>query len=238
MIEPLPAAAADAATAGFGVSRAVIFDLDGVLADSEPVHLAAEQAMLAEHGHELSKAAKQRFVGLANAEIMQGLKDLFGIDATIDDLAEAKARHQRVLIADMDGFPATGELVRRLAGAGIPIAVASGSTPENIDASLEAVGLADCFTIRVSAEEVPRGKPAPDVFLEAARRLGVPPERCVVVEDAVPGLRAALAAGMRCVAIPTITDPLDPEFARAHLLFPGGMATADAARILAFILAA
>jgi HAD superfamily hydrolase (TIGR01509 family) len=214
---------------------AVIFDLDGVLADSEPVHLAAEQAAVAEHGHDLTKAAKQPFVGLANAEIMDGLIDLFGIDATADDLAAAKAVHQRGLLADMAGFPATTELVQRLSHAGVPIAVASGSTRWNIDASLAAVGLADYFDVRVSAEEVPLGKPAPDVFLEAARRLGVSPEYCVVIEDAVPGMLAALAAGMRCVAIPTITQPLDPEFGRAQLLFPAGMESADVDEILAFI---
>lgn len=216
---------------------AVVFDLDGVLADSEPVHLAAEQAALAEHGHELTHAAKQPFVGLANAEIMHGLIELFGLDATAEELAEAKAGYQRRLLAGMSGFPVTTELVRRLAERGVPIAVASGSTRWNIDASLDAVGLSGFFDVRVSAEEVPLGKPAPDVFLEAARRLGVEPASCVVVEDAVPGMTAALAAGMRCVAIPTITEPLDPEFARAHLLFPGGMATADVDAILAFILA-
>lgn len=214
---------------------AVIFDLDGVLADSEPVHLAAEQAAVAEHGHELTKAAKQAFVGLANAEIMQGLIDLFGIQSTVAELASAKAGYQRSMLAHMSGFPATTELVHSLAAAGIPIAVASGSTPWNIDASLEAVGLAPFFAVRVSAEEVPLGKPAPDVFLEAARRLRVPPESCVVVEDAVPGMNAALAAGMKCVAIPTITDPLDPEFARAQLLFPAGMASMDIDTILDFI---
>lgn len=215
---------------------AVIFDMDGVLADSEPVHLAAERAMLADYGHHLSLAAKQPFVGLANDEIMQGLIDMFSIDATVEELAAAKAGHQRALIPAMGGFAVTTALVQRLAAASIPIAVASGSAPWNIEASLEAVGLAEFFKVRVSAEEVPAGKPAPDIFLEAARRLGVPPESCVVIEDAVPGVTAALAAGMRCVAIPTITEPLDPSFAQAHLLFPEGMASADADTILAFIL--
>lgn len=214
---------------------AVIFDMDGVLADSEPVHLAAERAMLADYGHHLSLAAKQPFVGLANDEIMQGLIELFGIDATVQELAAAKAGYQRALIPAMGGFAVTTALVQRLAAASIPIAVASGSAPWNIEASLEAVGLAEFFKVRVSAEEVPAGKPAPDIFLEAARRLGVPPGSCVVIEDAVPGVTAALAAGMRCVAIPTITEPLDPSFTRAHLLFPAGMASADADTILDFI---
>lgn len=214
---------------------AVIFDMDGVLADSEPVHLAAERAMLAEYGHHLTLAEKQPFVGLANDEIMQGLIDRFGIDATVEELAAAKAGYQRALIPAMGGFPVTTELVRRLAAASIPIAVASGSAPWNIDASLASVGLAGFFEVRVSAAEVPLGKPAPDVFLEAARRLGVAPESCVVIEDAVPGLAAALAAGMRCVAIPTITEPLDPSFTQAHLLFPAGMASADVDAIFDFI---
>ena len=216
----------------------VIFDLDGVLADSEPVHLAAEQAMLAELGLTLTKAEKQQFVGLANAEIMQGFIDLFEIRShSSDELAEIKARYQRELLPSLRGFAATTELVHRLRSEGIPIGVASGSVLWNLHASLGAIGLADSFDVCVSAEEVPRGKPAPDVFLEAARRMGVPPENCVVVEDAVPGLRAAIAAGMRCVAIPTITDPLDPAFNQADLLFPQGMPTADVEAIMSFVLA-
>ncbi len=214
---------------------AVIFDLDGVLADSEPVHLAAEQAMLAEYGFELSKAAKQPFVGRSNAEIMQGLKDLFGMSVSIEELAESKAKYQRQLIAELAGFPATTELVHRLIDAGIRVAVASGSTRENIAASLEAVGLAPYLPVRVAAEEVAHGKPAPDVFLEAATRLDVHPQSCVVVEDAVPGLTAALAAGMGCVAIPTITDPLDPAFGQADLLFTDGMVSVDVDQIMAFV---
>ncbi|MGB7961395.1 MAG: HAD family phosphatase [Propionicimonas sp.] len=215
---------------------AVIFDMDGVLADSEPVHLAAERAMLAEYGHHLTTVAKRPFIGLSGDDIMQGLIALFDIDSTVETMAAAKASHQRALIPEMGGFAVTDALVRRLAAASMPIAVASGSEPGIIDASLDAVGLGEFFEVRVSADEVPLGKPAPDVFLEAARRLGVSPDSCVVIEDAVPGVAAALAAGMRCVAIPTVTEPLDPIFARAHLLFPAGMGSADVDAILDFIL--
>lgn len=215
----------------------VIFDLDGVLADSEPVHLAAEQAMLAELGLTLTKEAKQPYVGLANAEIMQGFIELFGIRThTAEELAEIKARYQRALLPTLRGFAATTDLVYRLRSQGIPISVASGSVPWNLHASLDAIGLASAFEVCVSTEEVARGKPAPDVFLEAARRMGVPPQRCIVIEDAVPGLTAALAAGMRCVAIPTITEPLDPAFSRADLLFPQGMSSADAEVMMEFVL--
>ena len=82
---------------------------------------------------------------------------------------------------------------------------------------------------------MPQGKPAPDIFLKAARRLGVPPAGCVVIEDALPGVRAARAAGMGCVVIPTIIDPLHPDFAIADLVFPGGMADVDVPAVMAFI---
>lgn len=93
-------------------------------------------------------------------------------------------------------------LVGRLHGDGVPMAVASGSSRAAIEATLAVTGLDAYLPLYVSADEVAHGKPEPDVFLEAARRLGVAPESCVVLEDAVPGIRAARAAGMRCVAVP------------------------------------
>jgi beta-phosphoglucomutase-like phosphatase (HAD superfamily) len=105
------------------------------------------------------------------------------------------------------------------------MAVASGSSPEAITAVLSGTGLDSWFGTAVSADEVANGKPAPDVFLEAARRLGVSPGDCVVVEDAVPGAEAAHAAGMRCVAVPSVPAQADdPAFARAGLLVRGGQA--------------
>ncbi len=218
-------------------SAAVIFDLDGVLADSEPVHLAAEQATLADYGFDFTEHDKLEFVGRSNAEIITGLIARYGLAVEPAVLADHKARYLRDLLPAMKGFAATTDLVRRLREAGVPIAVASGSTPQNIVTSLSVVGLLDAFEVRVSADEVAAGKPAPDVFLEAAARLGVRAEDCVVVEDAVPGVLAARAAGMRCVAIPTITEPLDPAFFTAGLLFPRGMASVDVDAVMDFIAA-
>ena len=112
--------------------------------------------------------------------------------------------------ADLPLIPGAVEAVRRVAG-GYPLGLASSSNRELIDAVLELAGLAACFRVTVSSEEVPRGKPAPDVYLEAARRLGVRPGHCTAVEDSHGGIRSAEAAGMRVVAIPNPSYPPDEE---------------------------
>lgn len=117
------------------------------------------------------------------------------------------------------------KFVELLAGDGVPMAVASGSSPEAIEAILTGTGLASHLPTVVSSDEVPHGKPAPDVFLEAARRLGAAAADCVVLEDAAPGAAAAHAAGMRCIAIPYVAAQADdPGFATAGLLLRGGQA--------------
>ncbi|MFC7472088.1 HAD family hydrolase [Actinomadura keratinilytica] len=128
-------------------------------------------------------------------------------------------------------------LVERLHRAGVPMAVASGSSNSAITAVLTGTGLDDLLGPAVSAEEVPRGKPAPDVFLEAARRLGAAPVDCVVIEDAEPGVAAALAARMRCVAVPSVPPAADdPVFSAAGLLFPEGQPSFRAAETYDWIM--
>jgi HAD superfamily hydrolase (TIGR01509 family) len=122
-------------------------------------------------------------------------------------------------------YPEMRRFVELLAAEDVPMAVASGSSPEAIEAVLSGTGLDACLRTVVSADEVAHGKPAPDVFLEAARRLGAEPVGCVVLEDAAPGAAAAHAAGMRCIAIPYVPAQADaPEFATAGLLLRGGQA--------------
>jgi beta-phosphoglucomutase family hydrolase len=215
--------------------RAVIFDLDGVLVDSEPLLYEAERLMLAEHGIDLTPEMKRPFIGLGGREILEAFAETFGLDADIDVLADRKMSLYRTLLATVSGFAATADLARSLHDAGVPVAVASGSTPEAIEAALKAIGLRELFDVVVSVEEVSSGKPAPDVFLEAARRLRVAPAACVVVEDAIPGVRAARAAGMRCIAIPSVPDPLHEDFATVDLLVAGGMEGARAEEMLAWI---
>ncbi|GAA1467163.1 HAD family hydrolase [Microbacterium thalassium] len=216
---------------------AVLWDMDGVLVDSEPLLFEAERLTFAPYGIDLTLEQKKPFIGLGGHEIMAKMADAFGVDADSGDLGEAKLGHVVDLLGAVTGFAPTTALVRSLAARGIPMAVASGSSPEMIQTALTAVGLAEHLPTRVSVLEVERGKPAPDVFLAAADRLGVAPERCVVIEDAVPGVLAAKDAGMRCIAIPYVTDPWDDRFDVADLVVRGGMAAADPNALLDWITA-
>lgn len=206
---------------------AVLWDLDGILVDSEPVLFEAERLLLAEHGAELTAQIKREYVGLGGREVLAALAGHFGLTPDLAAWTARKIELASELLDSVRPFGPTTAMVRALSAEGVPMAVASGSPPAAIDRSLTAAGLAELLPVRVSVEQVAAGKPAPDVFLAAARRLGVPPADCVVVEDAVPGVLAARAAGMRCVAIPSITDPLDPRFEQADLLVRGGMSQAD-----------
>ncbi|MEQ8147853.1 HAD-IA family hydrolase [Streptomyces sp. OP7] len=206
---------------------AVVFDLDGTLVDSEPNYFEAGRRTLAEYGvPDFSWAEHERYVGISTRETITDWRSRYGLSATVDELVAVKNRHYLELArTKTDVFPQMRAFVERLAGEGVPLAVASGSSAEAIDAILSGTGLDAYLRTVVSADEVPHGKPAPDVFLEAARRLGAPPADCVVVEDAAPGAAAAHAAGMRCIAVPYVAAQADaPEFATAGLLLRGGQA--------------
>ncbi|WP_405970389.1 HAD family phosphatase [Streptomyces sp. NBC_00988] len=205
----------------------VIFDLDGTLVDSEPNYYEATRQTLAEHGvPDFTWAQHERFVGISTQETLVLLKERHGLTAPVEELlAETNSRYLALARAATRVYPEMRKFVELLAAEGVPMAVASGSSPEAIEAILTGTGLDTSLRTVVSADEVPRGKPAPDVFLEAARRLGAAPADCVVLEDAAPGAAAAHAAGMRCVAIPYVAAQADaPEFATAGLLLRGGQA--------------
>jgi len=129
---------------------------------------------------------------------------------------------------EIETFPKTVRLLKRLSEEGYPLALASGSSPAVIDELLTITGLKGCFSHIISSEEVKRGKPDPQVFLESARRLALSPESCVVIEDSTQGVEAAKSGGMLCIAIPsTVEKPLHPSFHLADLLFEGGMEEFD-----------
>lgn len=215
--------------------EAAIFDLDGVLVDSEPLLFEAERLLLAEYGTELTPDLKKPFIGLGGRDVLVALTARFGIQADIDELAARKIALYLELAAGLVGFPATVGFARALHAEGLHLAIASGSSPEGIDTAMRATDLEEVFPTRVSTQHVARGKPAPDLFLEAADRVGVQPSRCVVVEDAVHGVQAAHAAGMRCIAIPSVIDPFDDAFLAADLLVSGGMTSASTDELLAWV---
>ncbi|MFB7927949.1 HAD family hydrolase [Streptomyces sp. NPDC056039] len=206
-----------------GVS--VIFDLDGTLVDSEPNYYEAGRQTLAEHGVlDFSWADHERYVGISTQETVADWKERYGLRASVEELFTVKNRRYLELArSSTRAYPEMRRFVELLAAEDVPMAVASGSSPGAIEAVLAGTGLDAQLRTVVSADEVAHGKPAPDVFLEAARRLGADPAGCVVLEDAAPGAAAAHAAGMRCIAIPYVPAQADaPEFTTAGLLLRGG----------------
>ncbi|WP_420032167.1 HAD family hydrolase [Streptomyces sp. cg28] len=204
---------------------AVVFDLDGTLVDSEPNYYRATLGTLARYGiTDYTWADNEAYVGISTLETIGLWKRRYGIEAPASEmLDDLNARYLDLARADTHVFPQMRLFVVRLHAAGAPMIVASGSSPEAIEAILTGTGLGAQLSRYVSADEVPHGKPAPDVFLEAARRLDVAPACCVVLEDAAPGARAAHAAGMRCIALPYVAAQADdPAFTAADLLFKGG----------------
>ncbi|CAL9272594.1 Hexitol phosphatase B [Streptomyces sp. SudanB5_2050] len=216
----------------------VIFDLDGTLVDSEPNYYEAGRQTLAEYGvDDFTWTDHEGYVGISTQETVADWKRRYGLRAPVEELLAVKNRHYLDLArTSARAYPEMRKFVELLAGEGVPLAVASGSSPEAISAILARTGLDSLLPTVVSADEVARGKPAPDVFLEAARRLGADPADCVVLEDAAPGAAAAHAAGMRCIAIPYVAAQADaPEFTTAQLLVRGGQSEFSARAAYAWL---
>src|SRR5262245_53981940 len=190
---------------------AVIFDLDGVLIDSEPLWNAAREALVRESGGRWRDDAPRAMMGISSPEWSAYLRDELGVP--MDRQAISRDVVRRMEDAYRDGLPllpGASEAVRALA-ARWPLGLASSANREVIDLVLQVADFGDAFRVAVSSEEVPHGKPAPDVYLETARRLRVDPARCVAIEDSSNGLRAAAAAEMAVIAVPNPHFPPDPD---------------------------
>lgn len=178
----------------------VVFDFDGVIADSEVISLSTLQTTLAEHGLELPMAQVQEaFLGRSLAAIEAHVAERSPASSAAGFAAAWQARLFQRFRDELRPVPGIGELLEHLNGRGIDACIASSGTRERIGFALRLIGLADRFKGVFSAEEVPRGKPAPDLFLHAAFQMKASPEACLVIEDAEPGVHAAKAAQMRCV---------------------------------------
>lgn len=187
--------------------EAVVFDLDGVLIQTEEIWDEVRETFARERGGRYDEAAQRAMMGMSSREWSRYMHEELGIadppeeiDAEVVRRMQARYRERLPLI---DGGR---EAVERLA-ARWPLAIASSSNRPLIDAVLDASGLARYFRATVSSEEVPQGKPAPDVYLEAAWRLGIDPRACAAIEDSHSGIRSARAAGMRVLAVPNPSFP-------------------------------
>jgi HAD superfamily hydrolase (TIGR01509 family) len=189
----------------------VVFDLDGVLLDSEQIWDSVREDMVRDRGGRWHEQAQRDMMGMSSHEWSRYLHDELGVPDPPEEIsAEVVRRLESRYRERLPVLPGAREAVERLA-ARWPLALASSSNRELIDLALELLGVRDLFAATVSSEEVARGKPAPDVYLEAARRLGADPARAAAVEDSHNGIRAAKAAGMRVIAIPNEHFPPDED---------------------------
>ncbi len=185
------------------MQNAVIFDMDGVLTDSEPLICAAAMEMFRRRGLTVHADDFLPFVGAGENRYIGGVAEKYGMDL---DIADAKAQTYALYLAmvpdHLNAFPGAVAFVHACRADGRACAVASSADRIKIDANLRKIGLPPAsWQAVIGAEDSERRKPHPDLFLKAAARMGVVPARCTVIEDAVNGIAAAKAAGMRCVAV-------------------------------------
>jgi HAD superfamily hydrolase (TIGR01509 family) len=183
--------------------QAILFDLDGLMVDSEPHSLRSWEAVLAERGVQLDQLTIDSILGLRIDATARTLIDKYHLPDTVQGLGDAKTEYQ---IAHLDGnvppMPGLLELLDEIDQRGLKKAIASSGMRRYVEAVLRVNDLLDRFSVIITGDQVAHGKPAPDVFLAAARALNVEPRHCLVLEDAPAGVRAAKAGGMTCIAIP------------------------------------
>ena len=200
--------------------EAILFDLDGLMVDSEPHALTTWKEVMARRGVHLDQAAIDAMLGLRLIDTSRMLVERFNLTDTPESLGAEKSDLQlQRLDGNMRAMPGLFELIDALDARGLKQAVASSGARHYVEAVLRAIGLQGRFETIVTGDDVANGKPAPDAFLLAADRLGVHPEACLVLEDAPNGVVAAKSAGMRCVAVPNdYTRSLD--LAAADCILP------------------
>lgn len=201
--------------------KAVIFDMDGVIIDSEPMHSAVSVETMAFYGAKITLQDMDRFAGMTLPAIFSTLKKENDIAAPVEEIIAHQEEGILRNVQEEDNAPIDGirRLLTELKGKGIPAAVASSSPKRLIEAVIAKFKLQDYFVHLVSGEEVPKGKPAPDVYLETARRLNVLPEDCLVIEDSKNGTIAAKTAGMTCIGFQNLNSG-NQDLSRADVIVP------------------
>lgn len=199
--------------------KAVIFDMDGVIIDSEPLHQKIELVMFSDLGIKVPFEEHCTFVGTTTRNMCTKLKEKYGLKQTVDELVNMKDERYIDYLRkneNNDVLPVPGvlELIRELYDKGIKLAIGSSAPMREIELVLDTFKIRQLFDAIASGEEVPNSKPAPDTFLLAAQKLGVKPLDCLVIEDSDNGVRAAKNAGMKCIAYRNPhTKPQDLSFA-------------------------
>ena len=183
-------------------NKAVIWDLDGVIADTGPFHLGAWQQLAEEMGLPFTAEDFRRVFGLKNSDV---IRKVLAPDISVVQVEALAERKEEIFRARVKGnikpLPGVLPLLHSPKEKGFSLALASSTVPENIKLLLSSLGIEQLFDCLVSGQDVSRGKPDPEGFLLAAKKLGVEPRCCVIIEDAVDGVRAAKAAGMKCIAV-------------------------------------
>ncbi len=191
--------------------RAVIFDLDGVLWDGEPLYHEAFNVTLKPYGHSLNKDDYVRIIGHSVEASWNWVCKRFNLSESPSQFFPAYDKAVLTLLRKpAEPMPGALPLIAELRNRGVPVAVASASLRQWVDATLRGLGLHDAFDTTVSASDVSNGKPAPDLFLVAAQRLGVAPQDCLAVEDTLAGVRSAKAAGMFTIQLRAASTTLPP----------------------------
>jgi HAD superfamily hydrolase (TIGR01509 family) len=203
------------------VIEAVVFDLDGLLIDSEQVWDAARRELVVERGGRWHDGAQREMMGMSSIEWSRYMREELGVDLSPERISEEVVHRLALLYRErLPLTPGAAAAVKRLAEKW-PLALASSSNRELIDLVLELADLARFFQVTLSSEQVTHGKPAPDVYLEAARLLGISPGLCAAIEDSRNGILSAAAAGMRVIAVPNRAYPPGEEaLAAAALVLP------------------
>ena len=197
----------------------IIFDCDGVLVDSERMSLSSWLPVLARHGIPAVIAQIEPFIGKSDRAVLDHFRRLANVPLGDELLEERQAEYFRMARGNLRAFPGLVAVLAQLRAQGVPVAVASSGRPQKIQFNLEQSRLTEFFDVVVSSVEVERGKPAPDLFLLAARRLGLAPEQCAVVEDSIFGLQAARSAKMRALGYTSSFPAAVLRDAGAHDVF-------------------
>lgn len=205
--------------------KAIIFDLDGTLVDSEPNYYASDKKFLQEYGIDFTEEMATKYIGIGSQDMLQDIKAKFNLDDSLESLLAKKNQYYFDLAKNNTiVFPEMRKFLQLLKENHFPMAIASGSSLEIIEMIAETTKITSYFDLMLSAEEVQNGKPAPDIFLETAKRLGIAPRNCLVLEDSKYGVEAAKSADMYCLSVPfPTTPPLADSFMKADFLYKDGI---------------